>query len=338
MIDPFLSLSLEERRLYITQAALKGSKGAIIYEKDFWVCWLLKQLFTLPILGEHLIFKGGTSLSKAYGIIERFSEDIDMSFHRSFLGFEGDKYPENAQSANKRALQLEKLQQVSVELIKDRVFPLLKEIIASELEGEWSLEIDKHDPQALLFTYPSVGISFGTTYIRPVLKVEFGARSDNWPQEERTVNSYLSEEYPNILLNVGQVKARTLTIARTFWEKATILHAEFHRKEEDRMPDRYSRHYYDLFCISQSIHKPAILKDLSLLNKVAEHKMVFFRAKWANYESAKAGTLRLLPQQKHIAQLKADYNEMRPMFFSEPPNFDQILEELRSLEEEINKL
>lgn len=170
-----------------------------------------------------------------------------------------------------------------------------------------------------------------------MVKVEFGARSDNWPQETKTVRSYLADLYPDILAEAGQTRVNVLTIARTFWEKATILHAEFHRPEVVRIPARYSRHYYDLFRISQSAHKEQILKELSLLKRVAEHKMIFFRSKWANYEKAKPGTLRLFPQPKHQDDLRNDYTEMGPMFFEAPPRFDVILEGLKNLEDEINR-
>ena len=278
--DPFLELSVADRRLFIEQAALNSDKGTIIFEKDFWVCWLLKHLLNLPGLAEHLTFKGGTSLSKVYGVIERFSEDIDLSFHRTFLGFDGDKDPEAATSSNERTRRLEQLQQACINLVRDDVLPQLKKAIASEIEGDWSLEIDQADPQTLYFIYPTVGVSFGTAYINPVVKVEFGARSDNWPQERKSVKSYLADLYPDILSEAGKTNVNVLTIARTFWEKATILHAEFHRPT--KVPARYSRHYYDLFQISQSSHKEQILKDLSLLGRVAKHKMVFFRSKWAN--------------------------------------------------------
>jgi predicted nucleotidyltransferase component of viral defense system len=334
--DPFLELSVTDQGLYIQQAALNSEKSTIIFEKDFWVCWLLKHLLNMPGLGEQLTFKGGTSLSKVYGVIERMSEDIDLSFHRSFLGFDGDNDPEFASSSNERNRRLEQLQQSCTELIREKVFPHLKESIAQELEGSWLLEIDKRDPQTIYFTYPAVIESLSATYIKPVVKVEFGSRSDNWPQETKTVTSYLSEVYPDILSEAGKIDVKVLTIARTFWEKATILHAEFHRSEQERIPSRYSRHYYDLFQISQSKHIKQILTDLSLLSRVAEHKMVFFRSKRANYESAKQGSLRLFPQINHHNDLRSDYEEMRPMFFAAPPKFDEILEGIRDLENEIN--
>ena len=336
--DPFLEFSETDRRLYIQQSAVNSEKTEVIFEKDFWVCWLLRHLLNLPGIGEHLTFKGGTSLSKVYSVIDRMSEDIDLSFHRSFLGFHGDSDPEAASGSNERNRRLEQLHQSCIQLIREKVFPDLEKSIAQELDGGWLLKVDKNDPQTLYFTYPSVVDPLGTTYIKPVVKVEFGARSDNWPQETKTVTSYLAEVYPDILSEAGKIDVRVLTIARTFWEKATILHAEFHRAETEKIPGRYSRHYYDLFQISQSEHKIQILNDLSLLKRVAEHKMVFFRSKKANYETAKPGSLRLFPQIQHHNDLRSDYEEMRAMFFAPQPRFDEILEGLKVLEKEINSL
>lgn len=336
--DPFLEFSETERRLFIQQAGINSEKNSIIFEKDFWVCWLLRHLLNLPGIGEHLTFKGGTSLSKVYSVINRMSEDIDLSFHRSFLGFHGDSDPEAALGSNERNRRLEQLHQSCTQLVKDNVFPELQKSIAKELDSEWILKIDEYDPQTLYFTYPSVIESLGSTYIKPVVKVEFGARSDNWPQETKTIRSYLAEVYPDILSEAEKINVRVLTIARTFWEKATILHAEFHRSEAEKIPGRYFRHYYDLFQIAQSEHKIQILNDLSLLDRVTEHKKVFFRSKKANYETAKLGSLRLYPQIHQHNDLRIDYEEMRAMFFAAPPRFDEILEGLKILEREINKL
>lgn len=149
-----------------------------------------------------------------------------------------------------------------------------------------------------------MGIAYETQYILPSVKIEFGARSDNWPKETKKITSYISEAFPNILDGAGSAEVVTLTIGRTFWEKATILHAEFHRPKGESIPARYSRHYYDLFCISESDYKKSILNDISLLERVAKHKTIFFRSKWANYETAYPGKLRLYPQEAHIEELK----------------------------------
>ena len=334
--DPFLLLSPEERQLYIKQASLTTGRGVFIYEKDFWVCWILKILFTLPEFREQLTFKGGTALSKVYGVISRFSEDIDISLHRSFLGFGGDNDPENAISSNKRIKALEGLHDACASLIKESVLPALSREISKHLTEHWSLEIDSNDPQTLLFNYPTIGITYQTKYILPFVKIEFGARSDNWPKDTRKVTSYISETFPDIFKDAGSAEVSALSIGRTFWEKATILHAEFHRPPESKIPERYSRHYYDLHCIAESPHRKVILKDLSLLERVAKHKMIFFHSKWANYETAHPGKLRLYPQEAHIEPLKKDYQDMQSMFLDTPPQFVRVLEVIKDLENEIN--
>lgn len=147
--DPFLLLPPQERKLYIEQAAIATGKGVFIFEKDFWVCWILKALFNLPEFMEHLTFKGGSTLSKAYGVISRFSEDLDLSFHRSFLGFGGDQDPEKATSSNKRTKGLENLQAASIALVKEHVLPSLRSEIGNMISEKWSLELDTKDPQTI---------------------------------------------------------------------------------------------------------------------------------------------------------------------------------------------
>ena len=147
-----------------------------IVEKDFWVCWSLKQLFSLPTYGDHMIFKGGTSLSKAYDVIHRFSEDVDLSLDRTQLGFEGDRDPENSELSKKKQKQL--LQELQNAAEVEVSGPLLAEIQAafdSRLDQGFALTVDPDDAQTLLFAYPSTTNDTGG-YVRPIVRFEFGAR------------------------------------------------------------------------------------------------------------------------------------------------------------------
>ncbi len=333
----FLTLSPEERAAYFTEAAARdGRFAAMIYEKDFWICWTLKKLFELPTLGKHLTFKGGTSLSKIYNVINRFSEDIDVSIHRSYFGYDGEKDPENANSANERNKRLEELSAASASLIKKVLLPELESLFKKELSGDWKLKIEEKDSQTILFYYPTSSQTDPNDYIKSFVRIEFGARSDNWPQESGKIEPYMASIFPEELRDIASGDIRVLTKGRTFWEKATILHSEFYRPETSVLPLRHSRHFYDLYCLSTEEDSDGIISDIKLLERVVQHKKVFFRSGWSNYDSAVVGSLKLSPKENQIERLKFDYTAMQPMFFIEPPALDEILSGLSKIEGKIN--
>lgn len=318
----------------------RGLANAIV-EKDFWVCWTLKRLF-MPDAFPGLVFKGGTSLSKGYGAIERFSEDIDLSFDRAGLGYGGDKDPENAKSAKKAAKLIEQLVADVRAHVAGPFLAKLGEEIAEQLgpQGElWSLSIDPNDPQTVNFRYPSSLAKrdyADIAYVNPVVRLELGARGDPWPAEKRSIRSYAADERPDVF-KAPACEVDTLAVERTFWEKATILHAEHHRPADKATGERMSRHYYDLAMLARSGILERALERLDLLSVVAYHKALFFRSGWARYDEAAVGTLRLSPSEQRRVDLAADYAKMRPMFFAQPPSFDDILAEVAKLEAVINR-
>ena len=156
-MDTVLQLTSKQRGELFESAALATGMDAVILEKDFWVCWTLKELFRLPVMGEHLIFKGGTSLSKVFKIIERFSEDIDVSIDRNFLGFGGANEPEAGASNKEKQRRIEALKAACQQKIANELLPMLKAAIKSKVrhDDKWSLRSDDDDPdqQTLLFDY-----------------------------------------------------------------------------------------------------------------------------------------------------------------------------------------
>ena len=336
-MNGFVNKSPEEKRIFIQQGALRSNLVETIIEKDFWVCWLLRKLFLLPGISEHLIFKGGTSLSKAYNLIKRFSEDIDISIDRALLGFTGNMDPMAAQSRTARDRRLEDLQAACINAIKNQLVPALTKAIAKDINRGGEVEIDKEDPLAVLFYFPSALQKGAFSYITPYVKLEFGARADPWPQEERTIRSYLSEQFPEQISEDDNPLIRILGVERTFWEKVTILHAEHYRPSTKALPNRLSRHYYDLHVLLTNPVGEKAARDLALLERVVKHKQVFFRSSWAHYEEAKPGTLKILPTDSQRDLLKIDYDNMREMFFTDPPRFEEILGSLKKLEDGINK-
>jgi hypothetical protein len=333
------------------RAALFGQTGAAlgvadtIAEKDFWVCWTLKRLFGLQKQdAPTLVFKGGTSLSKAFGAIRRFSEDIDLSFDRSDLGYTGDRNPEKEGLSRKAADRLIEALAGDVEKhIADKLLPALRDAITAHLgvpeTGGWSLEIDPRDAQTVNFRYPaslSADDYAGMAYITPRVKLEFGARGDPWPTEERTIRPYAADEFPDFF-DDADCEVTVLSAQRTFWEKATALHAEAHRPAVTATPQYFSRHYYDIAMLLDTEEGKAAAMDFDLLEQVAKHKSVFFRSAWANYDSARPGTLKLMPSEARQKDLRADYRDMAPMMFDETPlAFDEILARIQKLQDAIN--
>jgi hypothetical protein len=297
-------------------------------------------LFGLPDIGSTLIFKGGTSLSKVYGLIERFSEDIDVSLARVSLGFGGEADPEAGGSAKEQGRRLERLRQACQEKIVGNLKPAFEKDIATKFgqESGWSVTVDEADPdrQTLLYAYPSSWQDRTAGYVRAAVKIEMGARSDHWPSRQAEISSYVAQQFPSAF-RAPAFTVKVLAAERTFWEKATLLHAEYHRPANKTMPLRLSRHYYDLSRLIQSGLGDKAAEDLELLRRVVEHKQVFFRSAWAHYDSAHPGGLRLSPVPERLKELESDYEKMQEMFFGDRPAFAQILQVIGEWENDFNQ-
>ena len=339
-MDAFLRLPPEERRLACQQVDAQMRLQAVSVEKDFWVCWTLRELFALPDIGNHLTFKGGTSLSKAWRLIQRFSEDIDLVVDKEALGFGGDAAPEKAPSKKKRRERLEALMEASRQWVQGKLQPALAGRIRSSLgEPGWKLEVDPDmaDGQCLLFHYPSAFPPGTAGYVRPVVKIELGARSDDWPHEQKIIQPYVAELFPALVPDAG-FAARVIAAERTFWEKACLLHEETFRPAGKPRKLRMARHYYDVWCLIRAGVGARALANTALFQRVAEHREIFFRLSWVDYTTHRPGTFRLLPPENHLADWRADYQQMLgPMFFGEVPTFDEILDVVGAFERQFNQ-
>lgn len=337
-MESILRLTPGQRSELYKAASQKLGIGEVILEKDFWVCWTLRELFALPGIGEHLIFKGGTSLSKVWRAIARFSEDIDVSLSREWLGFTGERSPEQATSGKKQRERIDNLAAACSHKIATEILPALRARATATLgDNGWLLAIDPVDSQTLRFTYPSdVGGVTPDAYVRREVKIECGARSDDWPAEDKSVVPYVAELYSGSLSD-AVAPLRVLSIERTFWEKATILHAEAHRDAAKATPQRFSRHYADLAALVDHPSAAVALERDDLRARVVAHKSVFFASAWAKYETAVPGTFRLIPPALRLSSLEADYRDMQEMFFGRPTSWPDIVEKLQALEALINR-
>lgn len=327
------TLNEDDRRILFRNTSQKIGLNETIVEKDFWVCVTLDYLFHHCKWKEAFTFKGGTSLSKCYGLIKRFSEDIDLILDWRVLGYEMDE-PWAERSNTKQDLFNKEANKRAEEFLENELLPQIKKDFSSILGFEAEFYIDSDDKQTICFSYPNM---FNSASVLQIIRLEIGALAAWTPANERIISSYAAQCYPKAF---KQIETNILTAAaeRTFWEKVTILHHEANRPENLNMPQRYSRHYYDLYCIAHSENKQNAFDNTELLKKVVEFKMKFYPRKWAKYEEAVPGTIKLVPPEYRFAALRDDYDSMSDMMFGEYPDFDTLMDYIKELESEINNL
>ncbi len=337
----FIQLPEERRRLVFSQTGAQLNLVDVAVEKDFWVCWMLDQLFQQPIWGKHLTFKGGTSLSKGWKLIERFSEDIDIVISRAAIGFEGDKAPEAAPSKKQTKKRLNELRNACQQYVKINIQPALQDAIATRIPADliWELTDDPedHDQQTLLFFYPTV-FQEQAAYLRRSVKIEMGARSDTEPIETIKITPYINDAFPNLLPD-SAVEVRAVLPKRTFWEKAMLLHEETFRPGGRGAQKEYlARHYYDLYRLIQAGIADSAAADIDLFWRVADHRKIYFRYSWVDYATLVPGQLRLIPTESELLKWRSDYNNMQQeMFYGEVPDFDEIIKVVGRFQDTFNQ-
>jgi hypothetical protein len=344
-VNTLIALSPRERAdLFSGAARTLGFGNEVIVEKDFWVCWILQQLFSeIQGFGPHLVFKGGTSLSKVYGAIKRFSEDVDITLGRELLGLDSDEHdPEKAPNGSQKKKRIEAIRAACSRWVAGDLARELRAKTAAALgEGAWSYAVDEADDsrQTLLFKYPSVlPAPAATAYIPRFVRIECGAKADVWPVTETAIKPYVAEAYL-AQISGASVAVRTLAVERTFWEKATTLHAEAHRPSDKAIKANFSRHYADTASLADHAGGKSALLDLVLRKRVVDFKETFYSNSWSNYATAISGTFKLLPAEAHVETLRNDYKRMQgEMYFGPSADWDEVIARLRALQVEINRL
>jgi hypothetical protein len=316
---------IERKGLFI-DVSDKTRISNFIVEKDFWVSWVLGKIFANQELSQILCFKGGTSLSKAFGLIDRFSEDIDLILAQNLIlqGSETLRQPSNSKQAEFNKVFEER----AVEYIRQE----LKNKISKVLGQTRSVYSDESDGHILFVRFPRV---FDYSYIQPDIKLEIGPLALWNPNERYPISSFIGSTLPELKLENPLVP--TIKPERTFWKKITILHYEHYRPESSPLQPRYSIHYYDVFKMGQTDVKNRALADINLLKEVVELKKRFYPRGWAKYDEAFPGTIRLLPAQQNLVALAEDYVKMQKMLFKNIPTWDSVLKYLETLENELNK-
>ncbi len=316
----------QRTELFSETATLMNTTNSIV-EKDFWVVWTLDKIFSDDRLNKILMFKGGTSLSKVFNLIGRFSEDIDLILDWRLVSNEN---PLNDQeSRNKQVKFNEQINENAKEYIQNELLPIISQIL-------WPLCtcIIAEDGFSINVRYPN---AFDDNYLRPEILLEIGPLASWLPSDSFEISSFAAQKFPQVFSKT-KCTVNTIVAKRTFWEKATILHHEANRPEESPMPTRYSRHYYDLAMMVQSEVKNEALADLNLLQNVVDFKQKFYPRTWAKYEEAVPGTLKLLPPEFRLDSLEKDYKAMQNMIFDKYISFEEIINILENLEKEINEI
>lgn len=307
MKTQFLALSEQDRRLAFDNAAVALQLSPVILEKDFWVSWLLGLLFSQSEWAGQLVFKGGTSLSKVFGVIDRFSEDIDLSLQPAFVGADVAAF-DALQSRIKRDAAMNEMQVLCAAKVQKLVMPTLEAVITQTLgaapnDDAWLRFALKADTKSavVFFAYPTSQTA-GFEYVRPEVKLEFGTLTDQQPTDVHPVRPLVAQSYEALFAD-WQCDVVALALVRTFWEKATILHAEFHRPEGSVMPDRYARHYFDMVMLLLHPQGQQMLSDVAQCQRVVDWKSKVFARAWARYDLAQAGTFKLVPPPSRQAAL-----------------------------------
>lgn len=328
MPEAFLQLSPDERASILQTAAGKLGRRAEHLEKDVWICWVLQALFTMP--GRlPMAFKGGTSLSKVYGAIRRFSEDVDVTVDYKSLDQSIDPFDaKTSRSAKEKFTEL--LRAKLADHTKYVIRPHFENLVAQLAEKPPKPITISDDGEKVFISYPS---RFGSD---ESVFLEFGGRNVIVPGEEHTLKPYIATEIPD--LQFPEATVRVLSASRTFWEKATLIHVACNRSDPKLDADRQSRHWHDLAVLADHKIGEASLADRALLEDVVKHKSVFFRASYARYDACLSGGLRLIPRTTLLQSLSADYEKMIAdgMFEGEPPSFGSIIARLKEIEKQIN--
>lgn len=331
----FFQLPPAERLDALNAAADASGLPPHFLEKDVWVVWALRHLFSGPYAG-HLVFKGGTSLSKAYGVIRRFSEDVDLTYDiRTIAGDLADNANRPLPATKSQEKKWSKEIRVRLaDWIGSEIVPRLqRDLKQSGLPATVRAEGDK-----VFIEYTP--LAAGTGYVAPAVMLEFGARSTGEPSEQRTVHcdaaAYLQDvEFP-------AATPRVMRAERTFWEKATAIHV-FCAQGEFRGGDRFARHWHDIVRLDSAGFVEAAIADKALAGAVADHKSIFFAEKdiqgvTIDYHAAVTGGLQLVPDAGALSKLRIDYQHMIDdgLFLDDAEPFEVLLEYCRAIERKAN--
>ncbi|BBE20448.1 hypothetical protein AQPE_4640 [Aquipluma nitroreducens] len=329
-MDKFYYIPDDAKAEILRNTGEKTNLPAYAVEKDWWVVQTLSILFETEI-GKHMVFKGGTSLSKAWGLIERFSEDIDLAVDRRFYGFEGDLGKKQRTNLRKKANTY-----ITEQLYPELNFRFKEKGVDVKLELE-EITTSDQDPIIILVNYPNVIESPG--YLRPRVQVELGCRSLIEPFSIRTFNSFLDEMYPDASFAKQPIHIPTVDPERTLLEKIFLLHEEFQRPDIKVRVDRMSRHLFDIYKLAASPFAEKALLNQELYAEIVYHRQLFTKLGGVDYRRHNPGTINPIPPVHLLDAWKRDYSIMQEqMIYADSPSFDTMLEAIKNYISKINQL
>ncbi|MBP3192968.1 nucleotidyl transferase AbiEii/AbiGii toxin family protein [Natronogracilivirga saccharolytica] len=330
-LQEWFKLTRETRVAIFTETARRMGLPVFAVEKDWWVVHTLRLLFSLPV-SSHMVFKGGTSLSKGWKVIERFSEDIDLALDRSFLGFDGD--------LGKK--KVSRLRRASYDYISGTLIHELQQAFDDFGFHDVSLRIEEvqhidQDPLVIEIYYPK--LTETDTYLKPGVLLEVGSRSLKEPFTIKPIISYIGEQHSDRLFADQAVGIPVVNAERTLLEKVFLLHEEHQRPMEKRRLNRLSRHLYDIYRLSQTSHCEAALKDSELYRTIVNHRSRFVRLSGVDYSQHQPKYINFIPPEDALSEWKKDYSEMREnMIHTDSPAFGELIDYLRDFQSRLNGL
>ena len=330
----FNDLPQKERLELYQEVHDKNGLSKIIIEKDWWVTTVLRALFSLPY-AEHLSFKGGTSLSKCWNLIERFSEDVDIAVNREYLGFVG--------TLSKTQIS-DRLRRAACSFVREKLqFDLSKQLENNGLNpNDYTVKVNvtpisTTDPEIIEVEYDSLFVE--ENYIKRKVIVEVSGRSMNEPLQPVTLQSMIDEEFPNEEFTENPFEVQAVIPQRTFIEKICLLHEEFAKPQDLMRTERMSRHLYDLVQIIDTPIADKAMTDKYLCNSVVEHRRIFVGLKGFDYSTLAPKTINIVPPDHIIDLWKADYETMqRTMIYGNSLPFSKLIEKIKELNERINEV
>ena len=333
-IKNWLEISDKQRKKYINTIAIESGISAESVEKDWWVTLVLRALFTSSF-AEHISFKGGTSLSKCWNLIERISEDIDIAINREFLGFSGE--------LSKTQIS-DKLRRASCSFVRENMqYELQKRIISfgvppSIFEIKVKITpITTTDPEIIEVHYSSLFPA--SNYVLNKVIIEVSGRSMNEPLEDVEINSIISQILPDSKFADDLFLIKAVSPKRTFLEKAFLLHEEFAKEIKDIRIDRMSRHIYDLEKLSNTNIAQKALNDTELYKTIIEHRRKFIGIKGFDYSTLFPQSISFVPPQEIISYWKDDYTRMQStMIYGKSLSFDMLMERIKELNERFRSI
>ncbi len=330
----FLQLSDNEKVELIGQLHEENNLPQVIIEKDVWVTAVLRALFALPY-AEHLSFKGGTSLSKCYNLIERFSEDVDIAINREFFGFTGETFTIKQISKNLRkatckftrdTLQFDLARQMGANGIPKKLFSVKMDITP----------ITTTDPEKVFIEYKSVFSE--NPYIKNIVILEIGGRSMKEPLQKVEIQSLIDTHFPQATFVEQPFEINVVVPERTFLEKICLLHEEFSKPGELLRVERMSRHLYDLARMTDTPIAENALKNKDLYQSIIAHRRMFIAMKDFDYDTLNPATINIIPPQSIIAQWEEDFSKMQTMIYGKSISFNKLIAKIKLLNEKINQI